>query len=80
MSHLATTPEKQLQEGTRRLVEEFGSSLPAEVVESELRRAMERGSFARIQTYVPIFAYRAAREALRTLVRKNATPVLSPSR
>ena len=65
MGHATLPPEKQLQVETRRLMDEFGGVFDAETVEGELRRTLDDQHDARIRTYVPVFAYRFAREALR---------------
>lgn len=56
----------QVRDATRRLIDEF-RELDPDVVRREVDRVFEEHRSARIQTYVPIFTYRFAREALRRL-------------
>ncbi len=57
--------DRQLRDATDRLVAEFGSQMPAPVIEQSTREALAAYDGARIRTYLPILAYRRARESLR---------------
>jgi hypothetical protein len=59
--------EALLQVQQERLFEEFGEHLPPATIGECLRRSLDRYSEARIKTFVPVLAYRDAREQLRTL-------------
>ncbi len=65
MSPSVLPPEKQLQVETLKLLDEFEGVFDAQTVRDELRRALDGQHGARIRTFVPVFAYRFAREALR---------------
>jgi len=65
MAHSTFPPEKQLQVESLKLLDEFDGVFDAETVQGELRRALDGQHEARIRTYVHVFAYRFAREALR---------------
>ena len=61
----------QVRDATRRLIDEF-RDLDPETVRLEVDRVVEEHRSARIQTYVPIFTYRFAREALRRISGRPA--------
>jgi len=65
MAHSTLPAEKQFQVEALKLMDEFGGVFDAETVRDELRRAIDDRHDARIRTYVSVFAYRFAREALR---------------
>jgi hypothetical protein len=50
-----------------RLYEEFGDHLPPATIGECLRRSLDRYREARVKTFVPVLAYRDARDQLRTL-------------
>jgi hypothetical protein len=57
--------ERQLREAATRLAREFNGVFDRGTIDAEVDRAYHRSDSARIRTFVPIFAYRFAREALR---------------
>ena len=65
--------DKQMQEETRRLLDEFKGVIAPEAVRQEVARVLEEHRFARIRTYVPFFTYRSARSALRRLASISMT-------
>ena len=59
-------------EQRRRLAEEFGGILDQALIEQHFRAVIERFADAPVRTYVPIFAFRLAREALAQLCAAGA--------
>ena len=57
--------EGRLQMVLRRLLDEFRGTADTQRIRREFAKAYAQQGTARIRTYVPIFTYRAAREALR---------------
>ena len=72
MTDLEQTVARQVNDATRRLIDEFRGVVDPETVRREVTREFEEHRSARIRTYVPIFTYRYAREALRRLATASA--------
>jgi hypothetical protein len=73
--HLLGAPvERQLEDATKRLLEEFRGVFPPETVVDAVRRAYHRSDDARVRQFSAIFAYRHAREDLRERRRLSFVP------
>ena len=62
----------QLETVLRRLLKEFGGKADPQTIGREFARAFAEHRKARIRTYVAIFTYRSAREALRRRAASSA--------
>ncbi|HEY7066708.1 MAG TPA: hypothetical protein VII06_34890 [Chloroflexota bacterium] len=69
MEPTAADFERQLQDAHDRLIDEFGACVQAPVIEQATRAALATFENARVKTYLPVLAYRRARENLRALTR-----------
>ena len=68
-------PTRVLREQEARLLEEFHGRLAAEAVTRQFRAAVDGFAEARVRTYVPLLAYRTARNRL--VEMELATPTLA---
>jgi hypothetical protein len=63
--------ETALQVEIERLTAEFGARLPTSMIEQCVEESVAPFQEAKIKLFVPIFAYRSARERLRQLARAD---------
>ncbi len=58
--------ERQLHTSQQQLIQQFAGRLPADVVEERFAQMVARFDGARVRTFVPVLAAKAAREQLRS--------------
>ncbi|MHB8510590.1 MAG: three-helix bundle dimerization domain-containing protein [Actinomycetota bacterium] len=70
MKRSARTQDR-VSEARKRLVSEFGHTVPPETIEAVIEDQLSRWEDAPVQAYIPVLTERIARQRLRELARSQ---------